>query len=223
MCFSAHMTRRYEHKFEKYEKDVADDLRENLVVMFKYALSKGVFKDSTATRQMNPRLASIRPRDLKEKDQFVRGFINHYDSTRCDMGETEGLLASGCQVDADLIDAIREHINVVHNILKQGEKWRNIIPYTPLPRKSLLKLRDLIKYNRAYYLLGDIQSIHEIEAWLTIPPPPKDYFTAEMEEYVKTNIVVSKPIIDVSAEEAAKQKEEAIIKAQKDKADREMA
>jgi hypothetical protein len=156
MCFSAHETRRCELSFNEYERDVADDLRQNFVIMFTHAKAKGLFKDSTAARQMIPRLTSIRPRDNKEKEQFVREFLKHFDNVLCDMVEIEGMMASGCQVDADFTDIIREHINVLQINLKRGEKWRNIIPYTPLPIKSLLKLRDLIKCNGKYFLLADL-------------------------------------------------------------------
>jgi hypothetical protein len=226
ICFSAHETRRYELSFDNYEKDVSDDLRENLVIMFKHAQSKGFFKNSTAARQMIPRLASIRPRDNQEKVQFVQEFITHYDGARFDMAEIEGLMASGSQINADFIDTIREHVIALYHNLRQGEKWRNVLPYTPLPKKSLWKLRDLIKCNSKIFLLGDlVDHIDEIEDWLSLPPPPRDYFTGVMEEYMKANAVPNKPNIGAqrqpTAEEAAQQKEAARSKKQREKANRE--
>jgi flagellar biosynthesis GTPase FlhF len=228
ICFSAHETRRYELSFDKYEKDVADDLRENLVIMFKHAQSKGFFKNSTAARQIIPRLASIRLRDNKEKVQLVQELIKHYDSARSDMAEIEGLMASGSQIDADFIDTAREHVIALYHNLRQGGKWRNVLPYTPLPKKSLLKLRNLIKCNGKFFLLGDlIHHIDEIEGWLSLPPPPRDYFTGVMEEYMRANAVPTKPSVGLqhqpTPEEVAKQQEAARIKEQREKAHREAA
>jgi hypothetical protein len=112
---------------------------------------------------MIPRLVDLVPQNNTKKDELIKDFAKHYESVRCDMVIIDKIMDSGCQIE-EHIAQVRDSLYELHKALANGEKLRNIIPYTPLPLHSLRALRGLIKYSQPYHLLGDlITTVDDIE------------------------------------------------------------
>jgi hypothetical protein len=186
MCFSAYKVRLHNAGYDQYTIDVANDWREDLVGMFSHAASKGTIKQDSAARHLIPRLVVLVPRNNRKKDELVKEFAKHYESLRYDMVIIDKIMDSGCQI-VEHIAQVCESLYGQHKALANGEKWRSIMPYTPLPLHSLRVLCGLIKYSQPYHLLGYlITTIDDIENWLTSPPASFDIPTGLIDEVMLT-------------------------------------
>ncbi|RAR12573.1 hypothetical protein DDE83_004105 [Stemphylium lycopersici] len=138
--------------------------------MFAHAHSKGSFRPGAAARHMIPRLASITSRANGDKVALVKQFIGHYDIVKCDLLSIGEIVASSGQPETDFADTARRYLASLHRTLAKETKWRNIMPYTPLPKSGLQKLRHLATLPKQQHLFGDLASdIGDIERWLNLP------------------------------------------------------
>ncbi|KAG9193799.1 hypothetical protein G6011_03834 [Alternaria panax] len=153
--------------FEQYPVDVMKDWREDLVEMFSHAALRGVIKQDAVARHMIPRLVLIVPRNNGKKIALIKDFANHYENVRRDLMVVDKIMLSD---DEDSVAEVCECLYGLHKALAGGQKWRDIIPYTPLPLPlhRLRAFRNLVEYARPYQFLRHlITEIDDIEGWLT--------------------------------------------------------
>ncbi|CAI9629043.1 unnamed protein product [Alternaria burnsii] len=216
MCFSAYKVRLHEAGLQQYTIDVANDWREDLVEMFSHAALKGAIKQDAVARHMVPRLVLLLPRNNEEKKELVKDFAKHYEHVRRDMMVIDKIMLSR---DEDSIAEVRECLYGLHKALAEGERWRTILPYLPLPLPlhRLRALRNLIEYSRPYQFLRHlVTEIDDIEGWLTFLPASLDtsIFPSELVNAVKetlqqvTEDKVVKTSIGPNAQEMAEYREQ---------------
>ncbi|CAN9231422.1 unnamed protein product [Alternaria sp. RS040] len=216
MCFSAYKVRLHEAGLQQYTIDVANDWREDLVEMFSHAALKGAIKQDAVARHMVPRLVLLLPRNNEEKKELVKDFAKHYEHVRRDMMVIDKTMLSR---DEDSIAEVRECLYGLHKALAEGERWRTILPYLPLPLPlhRLRALRNLIEYSRPYQFLRHlVTEIDDIEGWLTFLPASLDtsIFPSELVNAVKetlqqvTEDKVVKTSIGPNAQEMAEYREQ---------------
>jgi hypothetical protein len=187
MCLSAYRARLAAAGYKQYPADVSNDWREDLVEIFSYAASKGTIKQNVVARHVIPRLLVLVPRTNEKKAQLVKDFAKHYEDVRNDMVAIDKIMGSGCKTDEYFIMEVREYLNGLHNALAKGEKWRNIISYTPLPLYRLLALCDLIKSSQPYRPLVDlITHIEDVHSWLNPQPEKFAFPTGLVDGVMKT-------------------------------------
>jgi len=187
MCFSAYKARLHIAGYSQYTADVANDWRKDLVELFSHAALKGSMKQNAAARHVIPRLTTLIPQKNEKKGALVKDFAKHYETVRNDMMVIDRVMGKGFKVNEQSIVEVRECLNGLHYILANGEQWRTVMPYTPLPMYRLRALRDLIKYSRPHHLLGDlVTNIEEMEGWLSAPPASFSFPTSSIDETMET-------------------------------------
>ncbi|KAL6154083.1 hypothetical protein ACJQWK_01895 [Exserohilum turcicum] len=187
MCFNQHKSCLPTLDIAGYPHHVEQDYRQDLLVMFTHARSKGYFRPDTAARHMIPRLAGLAPRTRADKMALVHDFISHYNSVRCDVLFIQDLMSGDSQFDLDFVTTTRTCIATLHMTLAKGTKWRTIMPYTPLPTACLSVLTGFVQHPKHCELLSDLtDSVQDIKSWLSIPSPCIEFSATLIDSAVDT-------------------------------------